>query len=513
MTDKLLKSTSVVSFMTLLSRIAGFIRDMVIAHAFGASASIDAFLLAFKIPNFMRRLFAEGAFSQAFVPVLTEYRSCDSKDKVKLLIDKVFGSLTVVLLVVSVLGVIGAPIVIRIFAPGFDKADVRFGLSCHLLQLTFPYILFVSLTAFAAGVQNAYGKFAVPAFTPALLNFSLIFAAYVLSPRFAEPVQALAWGVLLAGVVQLLFQVPFLAKLGLFPSPRWDWHDPGVKRVIRLMVPALIGASVMQINLLVDTIFASFLPVGSLTWLYYSDRLLEFPIGIFGVALATVVLPHLSEKYATKSQSGFSSSLDWALRWILLIGLPATVGLTLLSGPLLATLFQYGRFLPFDAMMASRSLMALSLGLVFFLAVKILVSAFYARQNTKFPVKIAVLCMCANVVFNALLIGPLAHAGLALASTLSSICNVGFLLWGLFYYKIYTPSSGWLGFWLRIGLANTAMGVLLWRLTPEMAQWLAFDLSDRVFTLASLIGGAMLAYFGSLWLTGLRYAHMRLQSV
>lgn len=499
--------------MTFLSRIVGFIRDMVIAQIFGATASIDAFLLAFKIPNFMRRLFAEGAFSQAFVPVLTEYRSCDSKDKVKLLVDRVFGSLSIALLIVSFLGVIGAPIVIRIFAPGFDSADPRFALSAHLLQLTFPYILFVSLTAFAAGVQNAYSKFAVPAFTPALLNFSLIFAAYGLSRYFNEPVEALAWGVILAGILQLLFQVPFLAKLGLLPSPRIDWQDPGVKRVLTLMVPALIGASVMQINLLVDTIFASYLPVGSLTWLYYSDRLLEFPIGIFGVALATVVLPHLSEKYATKSQTGFSISLDWALRWILLIGLPATLGLTLLSGPLLATLFQYGRFLPYDAMMAARSLMALSLGLVFFLAVKILVSAFYARQNTKFPVKIAIICMFANVVFNAILIGPLAHAGLALASTLSSICNVLLLLWGLFYQKIYSPSHGWLSFGVRMLFANLTMGMLLWWLTPELSQWLAFSLGERVLNLSYLIIGAVVAYFSSLWLTGLRYAHMRLQSV
>ncbi|HRE32823.1 MAG TPA: murein biosynthesis integral membrane protein MurJ, partial [Candidatus Berkiella sp.] len=431
-------------------------------------ASIDAFLLAFKIPNFMRRLFAEGAFSQAFVPVLSEYRTRQDHDGVKQLVNKVFAALGIVLLVVSFLGVVGAPWLIRLFAPGFSVEDSRFGLACYLLQLTFPYILLISLTAFAAGIQNTYRQFAMPAFTPVLLNVSLICAAWVLSPYFKEPVEALAWGVLLAGISQLCFQLPFLAKLALLPSPQWDWQDPGVRRILRLMVPALIGASVMQINLLVDTIFASFLPVGSLTWLYYSDRLLEFPIGIFGVALATVVLPHLSEEYARNSHRGFSASMDWALRWILLIGVPATM----MAGPMLATLFQYGRFSGHDAIMAARSLMALSLGLVCFLAVKVLVSAFYARQNTKFPVKVAIIAMAANVVFNALLIGPLAHAGLALASTLSSIINVLILLVALLQKKIYIPLNGWLSFAGRLIFANTMMGAMLWWLVPEMAEWL-----------------------------------------
>lgn len=513
MANQLLKSTTTVSLMTFASRIVGFLRDMVLAHVFGATAGIDAFLLAFKIPNFMRRLFAEGAFSQAFVPVLSEYRSTRPKDEVKVLINKVFGSLSLVLLLVTFLGVIGAPLLIRLFAPGFNIEDSRFPLACHLLQLTFPYIFFISLTAFAAGVQNTYGKFAMPAFTPVLLNISLIIGAYFLSAYFAEPVVALAWGVLIAGLTQLLFQVPFLAKLTLFPRPQMDWQDPGVKRILSLMVPSLLGASVMQINLLVDTIFASFLPVGSLTWLYYSDRLLEFPIGMFGVALATVVLPHLSQEYAKKSQTGFSASLDWALRWILLIGMPATVGLVMMAGPLLATLFQYGKFSAHDTVMASRSLIALSLGLVCFLAVKVLVSAFYARQNTKLPVKIAIFAMLLNVVLNALFIGPLAHAGLALASSLSSVSNVLLLLWILLRERIFVPMVGWKGFGMRLVCANTTMALVLWWFTPEISQWLESSAISRVIMLFSLIGGAVVAYFGGLWITGLRYAHMRLESV
>lgn len=513
MANQLIKSTTTVSLMTFISRIVGFLRDMVLAHVFGATAGIDAFLLAFKIPNFMRRLFAEGAFSQAFVPVLSEYRSTRTKDEVKHLVNNVFGALSLVLLLVTFLGVMGAPLLIRLFAPGFNIEDSRFPLACHLLQLTFPYIFFISLTAFAAGVQNAYGKFAIPAFTPVLLNICLIVAAYCLSDYFAEPVVALAWGVLVAGIAQLLFQAPFLAKLALFPNPQVSWHDPGVRRVLTLMGPAILGASVMQVNLLVDTIFASFLPVGSLTWLYYSDRLLEFPIGMFGVALATVVLPHLSQEYAKKSQTGFSASVDWALRWILLIGVPSTIGLVMMAGPLLATLFQYGQFTSHDVMMAARSLIALSLGLVCFLAVKVLVSAFYARQNTKLPVKVAIFAMLLNVVLNAVFIGPLAHAGLALASSLSSVCNVLLLLWVLLREKIFVPMPGWAGFSIRLFCANVTMALVLWWFTPDLAQWLEWRAFERATTLFSLIGGAVVAYFGGLWITGLRYAHMRLESV
>lgn len=513
MTNKLFKSTALVSFMTLLSRIVGFIRDMVMATVFGASPGMDAFLLAFKIPNFMRRLFAEGAFSQAFVPVLSEYKNNKSPTEVKTLVDNVFSALTLALFVVTILGVLCAPFLIWIFAPGFDTKDPRFDLASHLLQITFPYIFFISLTAFAGGVQNAYGKFAIPAFTPVLLNISLIIGAYFCSRYFVEPIYALGWAVMAAGIAQLVFQAPFLRQLSLFPHFTFRcWHSPGVKRVLTLMTPAIIGASVMQINLLVDTIFASFLPVGSLTWLYYSDRLLEFPIGLFGVALATVVLPHLSQQYAKNSQTGFSASIDWALRWILLIGVPATIGLMMLAGPMLATLLQYGEFTPKDVIMASRSLVALSFGLVFFLAVKVLVSAFYARQNTKLPVKVAIIAMLANVIFSLILIGPLAHAGLALSSALSSVINVGLLLIILLKEKYYVPVVGWKAFSVRLLVANSLMAFVLWYFAPNITQWFEWEPLMRVIALGSLIGGAVVAYFGGLWLFGLRIAHLRLES-
>lgn len=513
MAEKLLKSTTTVSFMTFLSRIVGFVRDMVIANFFGATGSVDAFLLAFKIPNFMRRLFAEGAFSQAFVPVLSDYKTHHDPKQVQDFISKVFCGLAAVLLLLTILGVVGAPWLIRIFAPGFPTDGQRFLLASQLLQLTFPYILFISLTAFAAGVQNAYGKFAIPAFTPVLLNISLIGAAFWIAPLCgANPIQSLAWGVLIAGVAQLLFQIPFLIKLSLMPRLVLNWRSPEVTRVLKLMGPALLGGSVLQINLLIDTVFASFLPMGSLTWIYYSDRLLEFPIGVFGVALATVVLPHLSHKYAEKNQTEFSASIDWALRWILLIGLPATVGLVLLAGPILATLFQYGRFSPFDVVMASKSLMTLSLGLTCFLAVKILVSAFYARQNTAFPVKVAIVAVGVNVACNALLIGPMAHAGLTLASSIASLLNVSVLLVALIRRKIYCPLQGWQGFGLRILIANSMMGLFLWWFSPPIAQWFAWDAMERAWSLLGCIAGAGLIYFASLWITGLRYAHMRIEN-
>lgn len=511
MAQSLLKSTTKVSLMTSISRVAGFLRDVVFAHYFGAGASLDAFLIAFKIPNFMRRLFAEGAFSQVFVPVLSDYRARADQDSVKVFVDKVSGALSVVLIGVVALGILGAPFVVRLFAPGFQVTDPRFELTVSLLRLTFPYLLLISLTAFASGIQNTYRQFAVPAITPVFLNVSLI-ALALMSGSFEEPIMALGWGVLLAGVLQLGFQMPFLRFLGLLPIPRWDWRDSGVKRLLRLMGPAILGASVMQINLLIDTLFASFLPVGSLTWLYYSDRLLEFPIGVFGVALATVVLPHLSQDFVLEAHQPFSERIDWSLRWILLIGLPAAVGLVLLAEPLLAALFQYGHFGEQDRIMTARSLMALSLGLVSFLAIKVLISAFYARQNTIFPVKIAILAIGINVIGNSLLIGPLAHAGLALASTISSVIQCGILLGVLCKQKIYLPAPGWASLLGRLALANSAMAFFLWWGTPSVETWVTWVSWKRMIILMSLILGGALIYFSSLWLSGMRVSQLRLEN-
>jgi len=513
MDKTLLKTTSTVSFMTFLSRVVGFIRDIICAQMFGASIAFDAFLLAFKIPNFLRRFVGEGVLSQAFVPILSEYRSTRSEPEVQSLIDRVAGNLSLVLFFLTLIGCIGAPVIILICAPGYAADIERYGLATSLLCITFPYIFFISLTSLLSAILNTYERFASAACAPVLLNIALIFAAIVLAPYFENPVMALAWGVLLGGLLQLVFQWPFLKKINLTPRLRMDWKDHGANRVLKLMMPALLGASVMQINLLVGTMFASFLPVGSLTWLFSSDRLLEFPYGVFGAAFATVILPHLFCYYAKKSMRNFSNSIDWALRWTLLLGLPASIGLCMLAPAIIATLFHYNAFSAQDVLMTSQSLRMLSIGLIAFIFVKVLVAAFYARQNTRFPVYIAMTSIVLNIVFSALLIGPLAHAGLTLASSLASIFNVIILLVALLRSNTYSFRAGWGGFLARVLIANGFMILLLWQLTPATQDWLDAQVLDRIGLLAALIIGAVVIFFGSLWLSGLRKPHLGLEKV
>lgn len=481
----------------------GFCRDMVFAALFGATMGFDAFLLAFKIPNFFRRLFAEGAFSQAFVPILAEYTQTKDTQEVQVLVNKVTGNLTIVLMLVTLVGIIGAPFFVMIFAPGFVDEPDRFSLATQMLRITFPYLLFISLTALAGGILNTYQKFAIPAFTPVLLNVSLIFSAIFLSQYTQEPVTALAWGVFIGGFVQLCLQFPFLRRIKIWPKLLIDWKDEGVKRILKLMLPAIVGASVMQINLLVDTLFASFLPVGSLSWLYYADRITELPLGVFGVALATVALPNLSAQFAKKDEGAFNNQLQWALKMCLLVGVPAAIGLIILAKPILATLFYRGAFSANDVEMASRSLMMLSAGLVAFMVVKVMVSAFYARQNTRFPVKVAIIALSCNIVFNALLITPMAHAGLSLASSLSAMIQV--LLLGVALYKQGNfAAGGWGAFLFRLLFASSLMlGVLVWGV-PELDVWLDLNAWHRAAQLLVTIGMAMAVYAASLWLSGMK---------
>ena len=500
----LLRSTAVVASMTLLSRICGFIRDMIIAQIFGADAQVDAFLVAFKIPNFMRRLFAEGAFSQAFVPVLAETCAAKTHHQVRQFISHMAATLGLALLAITIVAELAAPVVISLFSPGFIGDPQRFDLATQLLHITFPYLLFISLTAFASAILNTYGRFAVPAFTPVLLNMSLILFAVYASPHFPEPVTALAWGVFVAGVVQLAFQMPFLCRLGLLVKPTIQWRDPNVKRVLLLMVPALFGVSVAQISLLLDTLFASFLPVGSISWLYYSDRISSLPLGVFGVAIATVVLPHLSRKHVDNDCSSYSQSLDWGIRWVLLLGLPAAVGLFILGGPLLTTLFQYGEFSTGDVLMARRSLLAFALGVPSFMLVKVLASAFYATQNIKTPVKYAVIALVTNVSLMIVLIFPLAHAGIALATSLGSMVNSGLLLYGLLKRNIYQPGPGWKRFFLQIIVANGIMTSLLWLGKGELTSWFQWTWQQRASHLGTLIVMGLISYFAVLFFCGIR---------
>jgi putative peptidoglycan lipid II flippase len=503
-----------VGSMTMTSRVLGLLRDVVIAAFIGATANADAFFVAFKIPNFLRRLFAEGAFSQAFIPVLADYKAEGSVVAVKGLVDRVAGVLGGSLLFVTAISMLAAPLITFIFAPGFVSDPEKFRLTADMIRITFPYLLLISMTGFCGAVLNSYGRFAVPAFTPVFLNLSLIFAALVAAPWFEVPVFALAWGVLLAGVVQLLFQFPSLYRLELVPRPRWDTADEGVRRILKLMVPALFGVSVSQINLLLDTILASFLPTGSVSWLYYSDRLAELPLGIFGIAIATVILPNLSAHRAAARDGHYSATLDWALRWVLLIGVPSALALILLAEPILISLFQYGELTSSDVYMSALSLQAYSVGLVAFMAVKVLAPGFYARKDTATPVKIGILAMIANMIMNLMLSLPLmyfwniGHVGLALATSLAAMLNAGLLLRGLLRAGFYHFQPGWGLYMVRLLVASICMvAVLLW-IAPQGTVWLDWHWPRRIVELLLLCAVGVGVYFAAHRLLGTRMSHL-----
>lgn len=513
---KLLKSTATVGTATIASRILGFVRDMVFARFFGASGETDAFFLAFKIPNFMRRLFAEGSFSLAFVPVFAEIRASGDRRAMRDLVDHVAGTLAGILLALTAVGVIAAPALLAIFAPGWlIEGRPEFELSAGMLRITFPYILFISLTALAGGILNTFERFLVPALTPILLNLSLIAAAVWLSGSFDVPVRALAVGVFVAGVAQLLIQIPALMRIGLLPRPRWGWKHSGVRKILRLMIPTLIGSSVAQVNLLFDSVIATFLVSGSVTWLYYSDRLLEFPLGVFGVALSTVILPNLSQKFASRSPEAFSATLDWALRLALIITLPAAVGLAVLAKPILVTLFQYDAFTLNDVDMSALSLAAYSLGLPAFIAVKVLAPGYYARQDTKTPVRIAITSMVSNMVLNVVFVGVFLllafrgpHTGLALASSVAAYINAGLLYRGLRGQGVYRPLKGWMVVLISVMVASSGMlAGLLW-LKGDVTLWASLGAIERASRLLFLVGSGVIAYLLLLALTGLRKRHI-----
>ncbi len=502
--------------MTLLSRVLGLVRDIVIARAIGAGAGADAFFVAFKIPNFMRRLFAEGAFSQSFVPVLSASREQGERSSVRSLVAAVAGVHGGVLLLVTLAGVLAAPVLVAVFAPGFIDEDGRYDLAVEMIRITFPYLFFISLTAMAAGILNSFGRFAVPAFTPVLLNLSLIAAALFFAPRLDEPVMALAWGVLVAGLLQFLFQLYPLHRLGLLVRPRFQPRDPGVRRIGRLMMPAIVGSSVAQINLLLDTLIASFLVTGSVSWLYFSDRLMEFPLGVFGIALATVVLPSLSRNHAAGDGEGYGRTLDWALRLVVLVSLPAAAGLVVLAGPMLATLFAYGAFTPDDAGMARLSLMAYGLGLPGFVLVKVLAAAFYARQDTRTPVRIAIVAMVANMIANIAFVVPMVvlgvpgpHAGLALATSGSAYLNAWLLYRGLRRAGYFAPGPAWGRWWFRTIAATAAMVLVVGAGAPDLTAWLDRSAVDRAVGLLAWVAGGVAICLVCLLVLGLRPADLK----
>lgn len=500
----LLKALATVSSMTLVSRVLGFVRDTVIARVFGAGLATDAFFVAFKIPNLLRRLFAEGAFAQAFVPILAEYKERRGGADTRALIDRVSGLLALALFVVTLLGVAVAPFIVYLSAPGFAADAHKVELTTQLLRITFPYIFFISLVSLAGGILNTYSKFSVPALTPALLNVAFIVFALWLAPYFDPPVKALAWAVFCGGVLQLAFQVPHLWRLGLLPRFKLDFRDAAVWRVIRLMGPAVFGVSISQISLLINIIFASFLVTGSVSWLYYADRLMEFPTGLLGVALGTILLPSLAKHYADQSADEYSRLLDWGLRLTLMLALPAAVALALLAVPLIATLFYYGEFSVNDVLMTRNALVAYSAGLLGLILVKVLAPGFYARQNIKTPVKIALISLAATQVMNFIFIWPFQHAGLALAIGLGACLNAGLLYRQLRVHGIYVPQPGWRVFSLKITLAILVMGVCLWIGAGSADAWLAARATLRILWLAGVILLGTIAYFATLWLLGLR---------
>ena len=495
----LLGSGAVVGGMTMVSRVLGLVRDIVIATLFGARPEADAFFVAFRIPNLFRRLFAEGAFSQGFVPVLAEYRARRSDAEVQVLVARVVGALGCILTLFTVAGIVGAGWVLMVFAPGFAD-DARAAIATDMLRLTFPYLLLISLVALAGGVLNTFGRFGVPAFTPVWLNLSLIGAAVVLPPFLDEPVMALAWGVLVAGVVQLAFQLPFLARLGMLGWPRVSFSDPGVRRIGRLMLPAAFGASVGQLNLLIDTMLASFLTAGSVSWLYYADRLMELPLGIFAIALSTVLLPSLSQDHASADAERFGRTLDAGMRLGLLLTAPAATALCVLSVPLVVTLFGHGAMGEGDVLASATALQAYALGLLGFTGVKILAPGFFARQDTRKPVRIAVIAMLCNIVLNLALIGPLAHVGLALATSLAACLNAALLLRGLSRDGVLRIVTPWTPFLARLALACGLMATVLWAILPE--GWFMMAMTERVLWLSMLVVIGAATYFGVLFATG-----------
>ncbi len=515
----LLRSSAAISAMTMISRVLGLVRDMVLFHLFPVGGATDAFFAANKIPNMLRRFVAEGAFSLAFVPVLTEYKETRSRSELHDLLDHVATTLALILLVITTIGIIAAPVVMLIFAPGFQTEEgARPELAVSLLRITFPYIFFISLSALASGILNTYGRFAIPAFTPVLLNVVMIISMIFFADHFAEPITAVAWGVFFGGVAQLLFQLPALYRLGMIPKIRYRRGHQGVRKVLKLMAPALFGSSVAQVNLLLNTIIASLLGEGFISWLYSSDRFIELPLALFGVALGVVILPKLSRDYANTDAGAFSDKLNWAIKLALLVAIPATVGLMILAKPILGTVI-YNVTAWHDIEMASMSLVTYAFGLPAFILVKVLAPGFYSRQNTKTPVKIGIFSVAVNMLLSVLIvypwytlgyIGP--HAGLALAVALAGYVNAGTLFVSLVRENVLSIEAGWWGYLFRVSAAVLVMSVVLMALLPDTLWWQGHGIWMRIGALTGLIFAAFASYLLVLRVLGVDFKKMLLQT-
>ncbi len=515
------RSTAIVGITTLLSRITGLVRDVVYATVI-PSVFMEVFVLANQIPNLLRRLFAEGAFSQAFVPVVAEYKTKRSTEEVRDLVDSVAGTLGGILAIVSLLGVIAAPIIVIISAPGFATKEAgQYALAVEMLRWTFPYLLFVSLTALAGGVLNSYQKFALPAFTSVALNVVMIVFAAWLSPYFERPVVALAVGVFVGGILQVCIQLPALIKLGVIRRPRWNLQHEAVRRIARLMGPAILGSSMGQLSVMISTGIASLLADGSMTWLYFADRLVEFPLGVFSIALATVILPSLSSQHAKETPDEFSATLAWAVRLVCLVVIPASVALFALAGPLTVAIYHYGQYRASDVEMTRWALMAFSLALLGWSLIKVLATGYYAKQNTRGPVKVAMRALGLTMVLNVLVViglaltghlkTPGAHALLALSNGIGAILNATLLYTGLLRSQVLRRGQALRGLLIRIVIASTLMAAFLWWFGGDIATWLVTPKLERVVWLAGLVIGGIAVYFMALWVMGVRARQFRMQ--
>jgi len=497
--------------MTLISRVLALVRDVQFARAFGAGSGMDVFLVALMIPNLGRRMFAEGAFSQAFVPVFTATKTTATHAEARDLMAVMLGTLGGVLSIITLVGCLAAPLLLWMFASGFAADPGKSELGADLLRWTFPYLMFISLTSLAGGVLNAYGRFAVPAITPVILNLCFIAAVFI----DASSVRVLAYAVFVAGVLQFAFQLPSLMQLRMLPPPRWAWSDPRVKRVVGLMIPVLVGSSVAQISLLLNTNLSTHLGDGPVSWLYYSNRLMEFPLGIFSIAIGTAILPALAAQHAVRSSGHFSATLDWSLRMILVIGLPAAVGMILLAGPMVTTIYGGGRFTHEDVRMTTYALWAYGVGFIGFSLVKVLVPGFYARHEMKLPVRYAITALIVGMTLSLALFAvhrvvpfQAPHVVLAASTSLTACLNAGLLYRRLRRDGVYVPETGWGIFILRTGLATLVMTVLVVFFVGPLSQWLALDSLHRVTRLAAVIVAAIAVYFGMLFALGLRYGHL-----
>ncbi|MBJ9954540.1 MULTISPECIES: murein biosynthesis integral membrane protein MurJ [unclassified Acinetobacter] len=513
-TMALWRSTFIVSAMTMLSRVLGLVRDMVLLNVFGAGKDFDTFVVAFRIPNFFRRLFAEGAFSQAFIPVLTEYKTTKLHAEVQILISRVFGCLLMVMSLLTLISMIIAPVILYIYAPGFHSDPAKFDLAVDMFRLTIPYLMFMSLTAFASSILNSYGSFASPAFSPVLLNVAMIAGAWWLTPYMAQPIMALGWAVVAAGVLQLAIQIPELWKKKLLIPPKVDFKHEGVDRILKLMLPALFGVSVTQINLLLNTIWASFMQDGSVSWLYSAERMTELPLGLIGVAIGTVILPSLSVSKAEQDQAKFRRMLDWAARVIVLVGVPASIALFMLSTPIIQALFQHGAFDARDTQMTALALQCMSGGVLAFMLIKVFAPGFYAIQDTKTPVRVGLMAVAANAILNVIFIGifklidwQAEHMALAIASSGSALVNAGMLYFYLHKKDIFRFGAHWKKLFIQFAIANIAMIVALWcALTwydGSVSQWI------RILEVVGLCLVGVIAYAVALLVSGFRPRHLK----